>query len=255
MCTVVILRRPSHDWPVLLAANRDELLSRPWLPPARHWPDRADVVAGLDQLAGGTWMGMNESGVVACILNRHGTLGPAAGKRSRGELILEALDHADAVDAAAAMAAVDPAAYRPFNMVIADNRDAWWIALRDGATGTHMERFPDGLSMLTEGERNDLAEPRIKAYLQKFEQSVPPDPSTNTWDTWAGLMSTTDATSKNGTAMSVRIGSNFGTSSSSLVALPSADAAHDDGLKPIWLFAAGQPDSTAFRPVTIYELT
>ena len=46
MCTVVILRRPEHDWPLLIAANRDEMLARSWLPPARHWPDRPDVAAG-----------------------------------------------------------------------------------------------------------------------------------------------------------------------------------------------------------------
>ena len=40
MCTVVILRRPGHDWPLLLAGNRDEMKGRPWKPPARHWPDR-----------------------------------------------------------------------------------------------------------------------------------------------------------------------------------------------------------------------
>src|ERR1700741_3178665 len=104
MCTVVVLRRPDHPWPIILGANRDEMLARPWKPPARHWPDRAEVVAGLDELAGGTWMGINDHGVVACILNRHGTLGPMAGKRSRGELVLDALDHADARDAAKALA-------------------------------------------------------------------------------------------------------------------------------------------------------
>ena len=55
MCTVVILRRPGHDWPILLAANRDEMVDRPWQPPARHWPDRKNIRAGIDELAGGTF--------------------------------------------------------------------------------------------------------------------------------------------------------------------------------------------------------
>ena len=50
MCTVVILRRPGHDWPLILAANRDEMTGRPWLPPARHWSERAEVIAGQDGL-------------------------------------------------------------------------------------------------------------------------------------------------------------------------------------------------------------
>src|SRR6185369_12562384 len=100
MCTVVILRRPGATWPTLIAANRDERQDRPWSPPGPHWPDRPEVVAGLDHLAGGSWLGINAHGLAAAILNRQGTLGPADGKRSRGELVLEALDHADAVDAA-----------------------------------------------------------------------------------------------------------------------------------------------------------
>ena len=42
MCTLVILRRPGHAWPLILGANRDEMKDRPWSPPGRHWPDRPD---------------------------------------------------------------------------------------------------------------------------------------------------------------------------------------------------------------------
>src|SRR3546814_18958070 len=66
--------------------------------------------------------------VVAAILNRRGSLGPAPGKRSRGELVLEALDHADALTAAEALAEQDPRAYRRFNLVVADNRNAYWLS-------------------------------------------------------------------------------------------------------------------------------
>src|ERR1700757_2134099 len=100
MCTLAILRRPEHDWPVIIGANRDEMIDRPAEPPGRHWPDRTEVVAGRDLLAGGSWLGLNDWGVAAAVLNRHGALGPAAGLRSRGELGLGALDPADAARAA-----------------------------------------------------------------------------------------------------------------------------------------------------------
>ena len=70
MCTLVILRRPEHLWPVVIGANRDEMIGRPALPPARHWPDRPEVVAGRDLLAGGSWLGVNDWGVAAAILDR-----------------------------------------------------------------------------------------------------------------------------------------------------------------------------------------
>ena len=52
MCTLVILRRPERAWPVVIGANRDEMIGRPAMPPGRHWPDRMEVVAGLDLHAG-----------------------------------------------------------------------------------------------------------------------------------------------------------------------------------------------------------
>src|SRR6266852_2729393 len=131
MCTLVILRRPEHRWPVLIGANRDEMIDRASQPPGRHWPDRPELVAGLDLLAGGAWLGVNDWGVAAAVLNRQGSLGPAPGMRSRGELVLEALDHADAVAAAEALSHLDPSAYRSFNLVVADNRDGFWLRHSD----------------------------------------------------------------------------------------------------------------------------
>src|SRR5579859_5935712 len=127
MCTVVLLIRPGHTWPVLLAANRDEMLERAWDPPAAYWPDQPGVTAGRDRSGGGTWMGINRHGVAAAVLNRPGSLGPAAGKRSRGELPLLALAHASAADAAEAIAATDAAAWRSYNLVLADHRGAIFV--------------------------------------------------------------------------------------------------------------------------------
>ena len=252
MCTVIILRRPGHPWPLLLGANRDEMQDRPWKPPARHWPDRADVVAGLDEVAGGTWMGLNDSGLVACILNRKGSLGPAPGKRIRGELVLEALDHADATDAAMALKDVDPTAYRPFNIVIADNRDAWWIALTGPRAPVRFERIPEGLSMFTASDRNDKKDSRIAAYLPPFRSAAVPDPDggpSGRWESWQNLLRSSETAGATSDAMHFRTDSGFGTSSSALLALPSVEAGFGpDKKRPLWLFAS---ESGAFEPVDI----
>lgn len=175
MCTLVLSRRPGHDWPILIAANRDEMAGRPWKAPARHWPDRPEVTAGLDELAQGSWLGMNDHGVVAAILNRVGTLGPAPGKRSRGELVLDALDHADADQAAQALADLDGRAWRPFNMIVADNRDAFW-AKSDGTGLVHINTIPPGLHMISAMDLDDSASPRLAAYLPRFRAAPPARP-------------------------------------------------------------------------------
>lgn len=251
MCSVIILRRPGHRWPVIIGANRDEMADRPWKPPARHWDDRPEVVAGLDVLAGGSWFGLNDHGVVACILNRHGTLGPAPGKRSRGELVLDALEHADAADAARSMAAVEPASYRPFNMLIADSRDAFWIANRDEGGGIGVEAVPPGVSMLTAHDLNDrTGSPRVARYLDRFRAAPAPDPAAHDgdgdWDVWAMLLGARDSLPDAGPggAMTVVSDTGFGTTSAALVAL----AAPGEG-RPVFRFAPGRPDKTPFQPV------
>jgi uncharacterized protein with NRDE domain len=255
MCTVVILRRPDHAWPLLLAANRDEMASRPWKPPGRHWPDRADVVAGIDVEAGGTWLGLNDTGVVAGILNRRGSLGRDAKLRSRGELPLEALDHADAVDAAAALGALDGRAWRSFNMVIADNRDAFWIkSLGPDGDGTVTVRaIPEGLHMLTSGELDDAASGRIATFLPKFRAAAVPVPDAGDWRAWEALLAARGegpetADQARESSMTVVTETGFGTLSASLIALPAATAL---GVKPIWRFAAGRPGVAPFQAVAL----
>jgi Transport and Golgi organisation 2 len=276
MCTLVLLRRPGTAWPLVLAANRDELASRPARPPGRHWPDRAEVVGGLDEQAGGSWLGVNDHGVVAGVLNRPGTLGPAAGKRSRGELVLEALDHADAAVAARALADLDPHAYRPFNLVIADNGDAFW--LRHGgalpgfafrtASGAWREvaphqlpgaklggparpsaiechPIPAGVSMITAHDLNDQGSARIRRYLPRFQSAPPPDPAHDDWDAWVGLLADRDSDDgdPNG-AMTIITDGPYGTLSSCLIALPAVGT-------PVMKFADGRPDQVRFEPVPL----
>lgn len=252
MCTVVLLRRPGHSWPVILGANRDEMLDRPWRPPGRHWPDRAEVVAGLDEQAGGSWLGLNDHGVVAAILNRRHSLGPALDKRSRGELVLEALDHPDAVAAAAALSALQPSAYRPFNMVLADNRDAFWLRNLGTARSLSVQPIPKGVSVLTAWDLNDTeGSARTRLYLPRFEAAPAPDPELGRWTAWEALLASTECApgepDPNG-AMHVATGWGFGTVSSSLVGLPAIDRPE---IKPIWRFAKTWPIREPFVPVRL----
>lgn len=248
MCTLVILRRPRHDWPVIIGANRDEMKSRPWDAPDRHWPDRPDVIAGRDRLAGGSWLGMNDQGVVAGILNRANSLGPAADKRSRGELVLEALDHADAAEAAAALGALDGNAYRPFNLVVADNRDAFWVR-NSGSGQPHVAPVPEGLSMVTSQDINDAERSaRVRVHLPRFQQAKAPAPDRGDWADWERLMASRDMEAPGAleSAMAIVTEGEFATTSSSLIALP---ASGRDGVLPVWRFTAGLPHIGSYQAI------
>lgn len=282
MCTLVMLRRPEARWPLIVAANRDELSTRPWKRPARHWPDRPDVVAGKDMTADGSWFGVNDDGVVAAILNRPGTLGPADGKRSRGELVLEALDHAEAKVAAEALSDLDPSSYRPFNLVIADRYDAFWLrhagshpslrirmpsgvwrdldpihvaALRAFGPSTDYEApaapeivcqpIPSGVSMITAHDLNDPASPLIAHFLPRFQAAPRPDPAKDDWESWIALLGDRAAPGGNPkSAINVTSAGAFATVCSQLLALPAIG-------EPVMRFAAGHPDEAPFEPVDL----
>jgi len=252
MCSVILLRRPDATWPLIVATNRDEMAGRPWKPPGRHWPDRPNVVAGLDELAGGSWLGLNDEGVIAAALNRHGTLGPEAGKRSRGELVLEALDHADAADAVLALGQLDTRAYRPFNLVIADNRDAYVVIHRGTSPRNRPEvvPVPEGVHMLTAFDLDDTQDARIAQYLPLFRHAAPPDPDSKEWGGWPELLASRIWDGERGErgAMNFRLATGFGTVSSALIALPSVERPE---LDPIWHFAGGPPHETAWTPIEL----
>lgn len=249
MCTVIIYRDAEAPWPTLIAANRDEMFGRAWRMPARHWDDHPHVIAGIDEEAGGTWMGINDDGVAAAVLNRPGSLGPAEGKRSRGELPLEALSHSEAKEAAEALAHLDGRAYRSFNLVIADALDAFWLRSSGDTSTIEANIIPSGISMITANDLNDRSSMRISRYLPKFQATSIPDPDRDDWSAWRELLSSREADDEMSGrgAMTVGSQSGFGTVCSSMVALPGPDRF---GEKPKWLFADGPPDIAQFKPIS-----
>ena len=243
MCTLVILRRPDHPWPVLIGANRDEMIDRPWRPPARHWADRPEVVGGLDTLAGGSWLGVNDWGVAAAVLNRHGSLGPDPDRRSRGELVLEALDHADAVAAAEALSYLEPDAYRTFNLIIADDRDGFWLR-HAGGPRIALHPLKEGLSMIAAGDVDDLATRRLELALPAFREWPAPDPDRDDWASWESLLGSSRAPPGEPASAAMRFHTDgYGTVSSALIALPARGAERN----PIFRFAQWLPDPAPWR--------
>ncbi len=242
MCTVILRISPGTAVPLALAANRDEIIDRPWDAPAAWWADQPDVVGGRDRLAGGTWLAINRHGVIAGVLNRVGSLGPAAGKRSRGELPLMALRHASAEAAAAAIAATDAGLWRAYNLVLADRDGA--ICVRGLGRG-RPELIPlvPGVHMVTAHDPDAPDSPRVARHLPCFRDAAPPAPAD--WSDWRAILA--DDSGPAGTELNVPPTPRpaaFGTVSAAMLFLP-ADS------PPGFLFAAGPPHRAPFRAVAL----
>ncbi len=181
------------------------------------------------------------SGLVAAVLNRPGSLGPAPGKLSRGGLPLMAVQHESAADAAGALLELDGAAYRSFNVVVADRHSAHFVhGLGHGRPKGWA--LPPGCHVVTAHDPNDPASPRAQAQLPRFTAAPVPDPALGDWAAWQALLA--DRSGPRMAALNVPPHDGFGTVCSSLVGLPASGP-------PVWLFAAGPPDRAAFLPVSL----
>lgn len=227
MCSIILCIGPEG---VFAAANRDEMVNRPWELPAEYWPG---ICGGRDTLGGGTWLALNRRNVLAAVLNREGTLGPAPGKKSRGQLPLLALREETAAAAAGAIGALDAGDYRAFNLVLADAGGAFFIRGL-GAGRPEVVPLAPGVHMITAGEPDDTARPRIARHLPRF-QAAP-------FAQWGALLADHDGA--RGAQINIRADENdgFGTVCASLVSLPRQGRA---GQK----FAAGPPDIAEFQDV------
>ena len=123
MCTFITAWQVFDDAPVVVAANRDERLDRPAYPP-RLLNDSPRVIGPQDEKAGGTWIGYNEHRLLVGILNRW-TDAELAGERSRGLLVMDALESQTATVAGRVVEdAVEAHEYEGFNLIVADGDDA-----------------------------------------------------------------------------------------------------------------------------------
>lgn len=122
MCTLLILRHVHPEWPLILAANRDELYERPTTGPQLLPGSPRVLVPGLDQIRGGTWMGVTDRGFFVGLTNQRGgnAGGPAA--RSRGEVVVNAL-RAGSIEAIERyLDTLNPADFNAFNLLYGDAR-------------------------------------------------------------------------------------------------------------------------------------
>jgi uncharacterized protein with NRDE domain len=168
MCLLMVMHQGVEDYPIVLAANRDEYYDRPSAGPQllRQAPK---VWGGRDGRAGGTWLGVNAEGLVVGLTNRRfrDQQDTDPHRRSRGLLCLEALQHRRAAEVVEFLATEPPHRYNACNLLIADRHEIYWTAY-EGKPET--QRLPPGLYVLANGNLNDLETVRIRRARQLLQR-------------------------------------------------------------------------------------
>ncbi|UHL64684.1 NRDE family protein [Paralcaligenes sp. KSB-10] len=130
MCIAYLAIRAHADWPLLIAANRDEFHDRPSLA-AAPWPDRPDVIAGIDCQAQGTWLGVTRQGRFALLTNYRDPAHMIGNAPSRGELVSRYLTQPVSARQYAQGVSDAGAAYNGFNLIVGDLAGAYYVGNRD----------------------------------------------------------------------------------------------------------------------------
>ncbi len=128
MCLVVLALGQHPDYPLVVAANRDEFHARP-TQDAHWWPDRPDVLGGRDLQAGGTWLAAHRRGRFATVTNYRDAQAPSPGQRSRGELVTGFLE--TDLPATEYLESIDEDAYAGFSLIVGTATEVMYLSNRE----------------------------------------------------------------------------------------------------------------------------
>lgn len=232
---MAIYYRAVRGTPILVAANREERLDRPTQYP-KIQPGSPRVVCGIDRKGNGTWLGVNQHGLFCAVLNRPKNRLPLE-PRSRGLLCREMLELRNAREAGEyALKELSTGIYAGANYVCAD---AKFAAVVYGGNKIEIVEITPGLHVITNGDMDDLRDERHELVRRML--------TLHTLDSAVTFLAVASRTfsrrpDNNGRRGVVILGKEFGTVSSTLLALsrkiqssvmqyssgPPCDHAYDD---------------------------
>lgn len=243
MCTVVALSHVFRDHPLVVIANRDELLDRASSPPGL-WS--SGFLAPRDDVAGGTWLGITKAGVFVGITNRF--LGPKhTDRESRGAIVARALELPSARAIHEHMAKVAPSKHNGFHLLYADAHDV----LATASDGAHLSQVTLGRGIHAVTERSFGAgddAPRTRRILTALERIAPAEGRATTGpdlDRLSKLLAEHDEADPLVSTCIHYSSMGYGTRSALALAIAS------DRPKSRMLWAEGPPCTTAFSPVDV----
>lgn len=220
MCTLIVAKDFFSGHPIVVAANRDELLDRPSAPPTIQGGGAGRFLAPTDLLRGGTWIGVNAAGVFAGITNRMEVVS-VAGRVTRGELVKLALVETSARDAFERLRRLSGRFLNGFNLVIADRREMF--LLRGDGNEIRAEDCGEFAVVTNHGvwPSTDVElPPRVRAVLDAWKAAFfkGADPGVESLRRLLDI----HGDSRHGTCIN-EPAENYGTKSSSIVRLDAAD--------------------------------
>lgn len=176
MCLILFSFAPETDTPLIVLANRDEFYARD-TQQAQFWDDHSHILAGRDNVAGGTWMGVHRNGRFAAVTNYRAPSEIVPDASSRGELTVNFLTGSLTTQEYLSAVQNSRDQYSGFNLIVFDSVDLGYYSNRS-------EEEPVSLGSGIYGLSNHLLDtpwPKVvagkTALNERLQESSPSDHS------------------------------------------------------------------------------
>lgn len=129
MCLLLFALHVRDDYPLIVAANRDEFYERPSAP-VDFWEDAPDILAGRDLKEGGTWLGITRAGRIAALTNYRDPGSFRDTAPSRGALVSRYLQGNQSPEKYLGDLASHSDFYNGFNLIVGDSSGLFYFSNR-----------------------------------------------------------------------------------------------------------------------------
>ena len=160
MCISAIFVK-SLDNSISIAFNREEITSRSFKDPNFFIYKNTKIIAGIDDLKGGTWLGINENKIFCLVTNRKSNKSKI---QSRGKLVLEILAKKSISSCLSCLQEeTKNGMYGGFNLIFGNLKHIFYTNNKENKP----KILKEGRYFLSNGFINDQDSKRIKAISQK----------------------------------------------------------------------------------------
>ena len=173
MCLILLAHGAHPDYPLVIAANRDEYYERPTAK-AAFWEDHPQVLAGRDLECMGTWLGITRTGRFAALTNFRDPRERKTVAPSRGRLVSDFLVSNQEPRAYLEDVASRAQDYNGFNLLAGDVEGVYYFSSRAGA----VQAVAPGIHGLS-NHLLDTPWPKVERGKQRLQQALADEPGTD----------------------------------------------------------------------------
>ncbi|KAB2879183.1 NRDE family protein [bacterium] len=166
MCLILLAYRAHPEYPVIIAANRDEFYERRTAH-AAYWDDNPEILAGKDLQGGGTWLGVSKSGRIAMITNYREPGSFNQDAPTRGKLVSDFLSGKKNAMNYLQQVKHGARSYNGFNLILGDDSGFYYFSNRSDK----INQLPCGVFGLS-NHLLDTPWPKVEKSKNKLMKSL-----------------------------------------------------------------------------------